>query len=112
MLIPQINKQYQPLRPLLSAQIYPKTKSLRFGDESDVAIAQAFLNSRAGMLADNKLMRQSPFFKWRISKQPIKKIIGRMADWTYWLWQGFVKDLKHLQQLLFKPSKPSAEKPS
>ena len=100
------------LRPMTTtpALANKKSKSVLFGDASDKEIAKAFLKSRAGLLNDIKLKQESPFFEWRVAKHPIKKFLGTIADWVYWLWQGVVKDLKHIQQSLFKPSKPTEEK--
>ncbi len=97
--------------PIAPSLVHKKSKKVLFGDTNDIEIAQAFLKSRAGLLNDIKLKQESPFFDWRVAKHPVKKLIGTIADWAYWLWQGFVKDLKFLQQSLFKSSKPTEEKP-
>ena len=68
-------------------------------------------SSWAEMDKENKEKKKSPLFKWMIASNPLKRWVGKVVNWAYWLWQGFVKDFKHIQQSLFKASKPTVEKP-
>lgn len=85
-----------------------KVPSVSFGLNHDVSDEQI---SWAEMDKENKEKKKSPLFKWMIASNPFKRWAGKIVNWSYWLWQGFVKDLKHIQQSLFKLSKPTEEKP-